>query len=180
MSTSRIKPAGLLGLVLLVPVLLSSNADRGVLLWVDMQDFSMQAVDLSNDQISPRFRVALGSPAHPTPRGEFPVRMIVRNPSWNPGVAARAAGATHHDASSDGPLGIAKIPLGYQAILIHGGAHRLAMGSPVTLGCVTTSDEQLEELLEWLEQRDTFRPVHKREDGELHQALARPLRVLLF
>jgi len=157
----------------------ASGAARGVVLAIDLETFSLRPVDLDAQAAGPELRVALGSPAHPTPAGAFPIRRVVRNPGWVPGFHARAAGARRHAPSSDGPLGVAKIPFDYEAIAIHGGTHRYALGHPVTLGCVGAADASLLDLLGWLEERGALGPARHRPSGEIHQEAARPILVVL-
>ena len=83
---------------------------------------------------------------------------VVRNPGWMPGPHARRLGARAQRPSSDGPLGVGKIPLESGAIQIHGGADPLELGKPVSLGCVTLRDEGWLELVDWLRSRNSLGP----------------------
>lgn len=173
----RVTPSALV--LALVPLLLGNAGDPGVVLRVDRATFSLRAIDLARSEIGPRFRVVLGSPSHPTPRGRFVVSRVVRNPAWNPGPAARERGAQPLGPSSDGPLGVAKLPFGPGAIALHGGAHDLALGKPVGLGCVETRDRDLEALLDWLEARRVLAPPRVAPDGQVYQTFRRPVRVVV-
>src|SRR5262245_12604121 len=108
--------------VLAMPALCGTRSDPGVLIEVDLARFSLETRDLSADTAGPALRVAIGSPSHPTPIGEFRPRRVVRNPGWMPGPHARRLGARARRPSSDGPLGVGKSPLEAGAIHIHGGA----------------------------------------------------------
>lgn len=166
--------------ILAIPLLwVSAGADRGVLIEVDRAHYSLRALDLASGAVGPSFPVALGSPEHPTPRGAFPMRSVVRNPRFVPGPDARAAGARPHPPAPDGPLGIAKIPFAAGAIALHGGAHPFALRKPVSLGCVETRDADLLRLLRWLEARHALQPVRASNDGELHQRMRRPVHIVV-
>lgn len=154
------------------------SADPGVLLELDRSDFALRVVDLASGEEGPRLRVALGSPQHPTPGGDYPIDHVVRNPGWRPGPVARALGARAVAPSSDGPLGIGKIPFALGGrIALHGGAHPLLIGKPVSLGCARATDEDLLRLFDWLEQRGALRRPVPGEGGELFQSFRRPARV---
>jgi hypothetical protein len=166
--------------ILLLGALLlgSAPADPGLLLELDREAFEIRARDLRDQSEGPRFRVALGSPAHPTPSGEFRLRGVLHNPEWKPGPDARAAGARAEPASSRGPLGVAKIPFAEGgSIALHGGAHPRLLGKPISLGCVRSADADLLALLAWLESRDALSPPRERANGERQQAFRRPARI---
>jgi hypothetical protein len=148
-------------------------ADPGVRLELDREHFELRAWDLRADREGPSLRVAIGSPAHPTPAGIFPVHQVVRNPRWTPGEIARHRGAEGRPASSDGPLGIAKISFGPEGVALHGGARRLVIGKPVSLGCVRALDADLAGLLDWLEAAGALGPQRPGEHGEIVQRFAR-------
>lgn len=171
---------GALVLGLLVPLLAAASADRdrGVLLELDRDAFTLVARDLSADSRGPALRVALGSPAHPTPTGAFPLHVVVRNPGWSPGPIARARGATAQPPSRQGPLGVGKIPFAQGGeIALHGGADPLLLGKPVSLGCVRATDEDWLALVAWLEERGALHPPVERPDGERVQRFRRPARL---
>jgi hypothetical protein len=102
----------------------------------------------------------------------------VRNPGWSPGTVARSFGAEAAPPSSRGPLGVGKIPFASRGeVTLHGGAHPLLLGKPVSLGCVRATDDDWLLLVGWLEaQRALQRPVEV-AGGELHQYFRRPARV---
>jgi hypothetical protein len=167
---------------ILVPLalpLLASSADPGVLLEVDRESFELSARDLVDGSVGPRLLVALGSPAHGTPAGSYRLRLLVRNPAWEPGRIARARGARNVPPSPDGPMGIAKITFREGGYAIHGGAASLLLGKPVSLGCVRTDDADLLALIDWLERHDALGPTAPQPDGEQHQAFARPARLVI-
>jgi hypothetical protein len=170
----------ILALILVgLPVLVGTRSDPGVLIEVDLARFSLECRDLSAGAAGPSLRVAIGSPAHPTPTGEFRPRRVVRNPGWMPGPHARRLGARAHRPSSDGPLGIGKIPLEAQAIQIHGGADARELGKPVSLGCVTLADDGWIALVDWLRERNSLGPWRANRRGDVVSSFSRPIRVVV-
>lgn len=163
----------------LAPVLFAGVPDPGLLVEIDLERFELHVVDLGAWTPGPTFAVAIGSPTHPTPRGEFRPIRVIRNPSWVPGPWARSLGAEPAPPSSDGPLGVGKIPLGGNGIQIHGGAHPLELGKPVSLGCVRMLDQGWYALVEWLEDRRALRPWQRQPAGEVESGFRRPLRVVV-
>jgi L,D-transpeptidase-like protein len=163
----------------LVWFLVGTRSDPGVLIEIDRARFALETRDLSAGEAGPALRIAVGSPAHPTPAGEFRPSRVVRNPGWMPGAHARRLGARGRRPSSDGPLGVGKIPLASGAIQIHGGADPLELGKPVSLGCVTLRDEGWLELVDWLRARDSLEPWRANPRGEDVSAFRRPIRVVV-
>jgi hypothetical protein len=170
---------GLLFLVALLPLLLAGTSDPGIVFELDRDRFVVQASDLATGEAGPRLRVAVGSPAHPTPTGSFPVYNVVRNPGWRPGETARRYGARPIAPSSRGPLGAAKIAFGRAGIALHGGADPLLIGKPVSLGCVRALDDAMLGLLDWLTEQGALGRSRPQPDGEIHQVFRRPARVVV-
>jgi len=166
-------------LIALVLPMLGAVRDPGLLIEVDLGRFSLESRDLAADAIGPALRIAVGSPAHPTPTGEFHPRRVVRNPGWRPGPHARRLGARARRPSGDGPLGAGKIPLESGAIQIHGGADALELGKPVSLGCVTLRDDAWQSLVDWLRSRDGLAPERATPRGDLVSSFRRPVRVVV-
>jgi L,D-transpeptidase catalytic domain len=165
-------------LLLLAPLVLGGTPDPGVLLLLDRDTFEVKARDLATGADGPRLRVVLGSPAHPTPSGDFRLHDVVRNPGWKPGPIARSRGASPVPPSSEGPLGVGKIPFAAGGeIALHGGANPLLLGKPVSLGCARATDDDLLRLLTWLEERGALRAPVEWSDGEVHQRFRRPARM---
>jgi hypothetical protein len=174
----RARLAWLVCLPLCLPWLVAGTPDPGVLLELDRTTFEVRVRDLASGAVGPSLRVVLGSPAHPTPKGDFPLHVVVRNPGWSPGATARAHGAHPVPPSAAGPLGVGKIPFAERGeIALHGGANPLLLGKPVSLGCARATDQDLLRLFDWLEaQRALQRPVAV-AGGELRQYFRRPARV---
>jgi len=176
----RAPRAPILALLLFaLPLLSGTRSDPGLLIEVDLAHFSLAARDLSAGSAGPALRISVGSPAHPTPIGEFRPRRVVRNPGWMPGASARRLGARARRPSSDGPLGVGKIPLGSGAIQIHGGADPLELGKPVSRGCVTLRDESWLELVDWLRAQSALDPWRASPHGDFVSSFRRPIRVVV-
>jgi hypothetical protein len=173
----RAQRAIVLALLACLPGLAAGTADPGVLIDLDLDAYQVRVRDLATGAEGPNLRVVLGSPAHPTPSGDYPLNLVVRNPGWQPGAIARASGARPVPPSAKGPLGVGKIPFAQGGeIALHGGANPLLLGKPVSLGCARATDEDLLRLIAWLEDRHALdQPVAVA--GELHQYFRRPARV---
>jgi hypothetical protein len=168
----------------LLPVLASAPwlcaaGDPGVVLELDRERFEVRAIDLRDQSEGPALRVVLGSPSHPTPAGDFTVHQVVRNPSWKPGETARRRGARDRAASSDGPLGVAKIHFGPEGVALHGGARPILLGKPISLGCVRATDRDLLALLDWLDEAGALGPRVPNADGEETQRFSRRVRIVV-
>lgn len=158
--------------------LLGASGDPGVLLELDRDAYVVVAQDLRAGLNGPALRVAVGSPAHPTPTGSFPLRQVVHNPGWIPGPIARRNGARPEPPSLEGPLGAAKIPF-LGAFSLHGGSRPLLLGKPITLGCLRSADPQLLELLAWLGQQGALGAERPLASGEFRQSFVRPARLVI-
>jgi hypothetical protein len=163
----------LLGLVAAAP-------DPGLELRIDRSTFELSARDQRDGSEGPRLPVALGSPAHPTPAGRFSAHAVILNPAWHPTPRARGNGAQARPASSDGPMGVAKIPFAQGGeIALHGGGRPILLGKPISNGCVRASDRDLLALLDWLDARGALGPRRPQADGETERAFRRPVHVIV-
>jgi hypothetical protein len=158
---------------------LCAAGDPGVLLELDLEHFEVRARDLRDDRDGPALRVVIGSPAHPTPAGNFTLHQVVRNPSWKPGETARRRGAHELPPTSQGPLGVAKLPFGPEGVALHGGARAILLGKPISLGCVRARDADLLALLDWLDASGALGPRVAGHDGEVTQAFRRRARIVV-
>jgi hypothetical protein len=160
-------------------MLFGITSDPGILIDVDLEQFRLLSRDLADDAPGPAAAIAVGSPSHPTPAGEFRPVQVVRNPSWMPGAHARRLGARARRPSSDGPLGVGKIPLEWGAIQIHGGADPLELGKPTSLGCVRLHDERWLALVDWLRARNSLAPEEAGPAGDRISRFRRPILVVV-
>lgn len=176
----RRRAAFLLSLLLTATPLPGATDDPGILFELDRERFEVQVRDLRDERDGPALRVVIGSPSHPTPAGSFAIHQVVRNPRWTPGEIARGRGAQEKAASSDGPLGVAKISFGPDGIALHGGARPLLIGKPISLGCVRALDADLLALLDWLEQAGALGEQRPGAEGEITQRFQRRARIVVY
>ncbi len=155
-----------------------ARRDPGIRFELDRETYRVHVLDLASGDAGPEIPVAIGSPAHPSPHGEYRLWQVVHDPAWNPGRTARAMGAKPTPPSPDGPLGVAKIPIAGEYAL-HGGASWLTVGKPVTLGCLRATDEAILELIDWLEGRGALARRPAERAGERAQSFARPARFVI-
>jgi len=164
----------------LLSALLLGAGDPGLVLDLDRVHFVITTHDLHDGSRGPTLPVALGSPFHATPPGDFPLHEVVYNPAWNPGPEARAAGAAAQPPSPSGPLGVAKIPFADGGMVaLHGGADPRVLGKRVSLGCVRTADADMLTLLAWLARRDSLAPDPPPAGDEERRPLLRPVRLVI-
>ena len=82
--------------------------------------------------------------------------------------------------STSPPLGVGKIPFAEGGeIALHGGAHPLLLGKPMSLGCVRALDADLLALLAWLEERGALQVARPTAGEEAVQSFRRPTRVVV-
>jgi lipoprotein-anchoring transpeptidase ErfK/SrfK len=94
------------------------------------------------------FKVGIGYPEFPLPRGLRKAEQIIFNPVWTPPdepwVKGKfAPGRKVEAGSKDNPLGILKIPIGLPS-LIHGGKNPAKLGTFASHGCVGLTNQQVE------------------------------------
>jgi hypothetical protein len=86
------------------------------------------------------YPIAAGRPSSPTPRGEFEVTAIVKNPTWYPRHGAPVPPGPAN------PLGSRWISMSRSAYGIHGTNDPSSIGRLVSNGCVRMHNEHVEEL----------------------------------
>jgi hypothetical protein len=156
-----------------------AGSDPGILLVLDRERFELRVSDERDGAPGPDLSVALGSPAHPTPKGVFRLREIILKPAWTPGPTARAQGAEPLPPTPSGPMGVAKIPFSESRTLaLHGGGIPLLLGKPITSGCIRAADSDLMHLIEWLTSRGAVAEGVATGAGEVHRAFRRPVRLV--
>lgn len=99
-------------------------------------------------QLVRTYKVGIGYPEFPLPRGLRKAEKIIFNPEWippdSPWVRGKyAPGKKVGAGSKDNPLGILKIPIGLPS-LIHGGKDPAKLGTFASHGCVGLTDKQVE------------------------------------
>ena len=95
------------------------------------------------------YKVGIGYPEFPLPRGMRQAKEIIFNPAWTPPdepwVKGKfAPGKKVEPGSKDNPLGPIKIPIGLPS-LIHGGKNPAKLGSFASHGCVGLTNQGIED-----------------------------------
>lgn len=158
----------------------TSTSDPGLELVLALSRNELMSKDLRSGEEGPTLLVAVGSPAHPTPRGSFRLGRVIFRPGWRPGLAASEAGARARRSSVNSPMGVAKLPFAENgAIALHGGGEPGVLGKPVSSGCVRAADADLLRLLAWLDLRRGLAPPESRGSGEVVRDLWRPTYLLI-
>jgi murein L,D-transpeptidase YcbB/YkuD len=86
------------------------------------------------------FRVAVGTPDHPTPLGDFWVRQIVWNPWWVPPPFEWAETERVTPPGPNNPTGRVKFMFG-QYLFIHGTPAESTLGRAASHGCVRMAND---------------------------------------
>jgi lipoprotein-anchoring transpeptidase ErfK/SrfK len=100
-------------------------------------------------QLEKSYKVGIGYPEFPLPRGMRQAKEIIFNPAWTPPdepwVKGKfAPGKKVEAGSKDNPLGPIKIPIGLPS-LIHGGKNPAKLGSFASHGCVGLTNQGIED-----------------------------------
>ncbi len=81
------------------------------------------------------YRVAVGSPAFPTPLGEFQLNELTWNPWWVPPASAWARNEKTQPPGARNPMG--RVKLRFDTLYyLHGTADTWSIGRPVSHGCI--------------------------------------------
>lgn len=156
--------------MLLLPLPAAAEVPVAIELAIDLERNELRVTDTRSGESFGPLSVAVGSPAHPTPRGTFRVGRVVLNPAWTPGKGALAAGATRMPPSLDSPMGVAKLPFAEGgAIALHGGGDPYVLGKPVSSGCVRAADADLLRLIAWLHLRGALARAVPDGEGALQR-----------
>jgi len=104
-----------------------------------------RTLTLYRDQRQVRqFRVAVGTPSHPTPRGLFRIIQKQRNPTWFPPDSPWAKGLGPVPPGSGNPLGTRWMGTSAPAIGIHGTPSSWTIGTAASHGCIRMYINQAE------------------------------------
>lgn len=104
------------------------------------------------DKLLAQFPVACGSPAYPTPVGQWKVTEKRRNPSWkNPGSAWAKSMPPYIPPGPGNPLGTRALATNMSGVLIHGTPSPWSIGQSVSHSCVRMYMKDVEQLFEMVE-----------------------------
>jgi lipoprotein-anchoring transpeptidase ErfK/SrfK len=104
------------------------------------------------DKLEKTFPIAVGTPGHPTPEGDWHIVLKRFMPTWvNPG-SAWAAGMPQSIAPGySNPLGTRALDLDASGIRIHGTANDYSVGTAASHGCMRMHMPDIEDLYERVE-----------------------------
>lgn len=96
------------------------------------------------------FRVAVGTPSYPTPRGLFSITQKQRNPTWYPPDSRWARGLGPVAPGAGNPLGTRWMGTSASAIGIHGTPSSWSIGTAASHGCIRMYIRDAEWLYEYV------------------------------
>ena len=116
-----------------------------VTLVVDLSDRELHV--MRGDDLERSYKVAIGKPEHPTPKGEFTVRRMVWNPRWVPPDAGWARGKrARAPGDPRNPMGRVKIFFSEPDYYIHGTRETDSLGAAESHGCVRMRNAEVIDL----------------------------------
>ena len=102
---------------------------------VDLSDRMLYVMD--GDETVREYRVAIGKPQHPTPRGSFRVQRLIWNPRWVPPDAEWAKDKKAREPGDPrNPMGRVKIFFRQPDYYIHGTRETDSLGEAESHGCI--------------------------------------------
>lgn len=116
-------------------------------------DISERTLDLYvGGAVSKTYGVAVGTPSHPTPRGEFEITLKRYMPTWsNPGSAWAADMPRTIGPGPSNPLGTRALNINSPGIRIHGTTADSSIGTAASHGCMRMHRRDIEDLYERVE-----------------------------
>jgi lipoprotein-anchoring transpeptidase ErfK/SrfK len=103
-------------------------------------------------EVMEKYGVAIGTPRHPTPRGEWEIVQKRYMPTWrNPGSAWAADMPDYIAPGPSNPLGTRALNLDASGIRIHGTTSNWSIGRAASHGCMRMHRWDVEELYEEVE-----------------------------
>jgi hypothetical protein len=103
-------------------------------------------------QLVKDYGVAVGTPGHPTPTGDFHITLKRYMPSWgNPGSAWAADMPAYIPPGPSNPLGTRALNLDAPGIRIHGTTANYSIGTAASHGCMRMHRWDIEDLYERVE-----------------------------
>ena len=156
------------------------DVQAALVMEIELSTFRLSVRDAHSGERGPTIRVALGSPAQPTPIGRFPLDRIILSPSWRTGRVAERSGAVAQPASLHTPMGAVKIPFAADGVIaLHGGSDRRVLGKPISAGCVRATDSDLLRIVAWLDRRDALASARQVRNGEIHRRFRRTIELVV-
>jgi lipoprotein-anchoring transpeptidase ErfK/SrfK len=116
----------------LVPAAAASEAFS---ITVDLSDRMLYVME--GEEVTREYRVAIGKPQHPTPRGSFRVQRLIWNPRWVPPDAEWAKNKRAREPGDPrNPMGRVKIFFRQPDYYIHGTRETDSLGEAESHGCI--------------------------------------------
>jgi lipoprotein-anchoring transpeptidase ErfK/SrfK len=127
-----------------------TEADLGPAILVDISERRLYLYE--RGALAKTYGVAVGTPSHPTPRGEFEITQKRYMPTWgNPGSAWAANMPSYIGPGPNNPLGTRALNLNVGGIRIHGTNIDSSIGTAASHGCMRMHRWDIEELYERVE-----------------------------
>lgn len=105
-----------------------------------------------NGEVEKTYGVAVGTPSHPTPRGEFEITQKRYMPTWvNPGSGWAASMPRTIGPGPSNPLGTRALNINAPGIRIHGTTANSSIGTAASHGCMRMHRWDIEDLYERVE-----------------------------
>jgi lipoprotein-anchoring transpeptidase ErfK/SrfK len=125
----------------------TTEADLGPAILVDISERRLYLYE--RGALAKTYGVAVGTPGHPTPRGEFEITQKRYMPTWgNPGSAWAANMPSYIGPGPNNPLGTRALNLNVGGIRIHGTNIDSSIGTAASHGCMRMHRWDIEELYE--------------------------------
>jgi lipoprotein-anchoring transpeptidase ErfK/SrfK len=99
------------------------------------------------DKLVKSYPCAIGTPSHPTPKGDFKIVAKRSAPTWtNPGSAWASSMPDSIPPGPSNPLGLRALNLNAPGIRIHGTTNIGSLGTPASHGCMRVANAQIVDL----------------------------------
>lgn len=122
-----------------------TEADLGKTIVVDLSERRVRL--FAGADIEKEYRCAIGTPAHPTPTGQFKIVEKRFMPTWNnPGSAWAKSMPKSIPAGPGNPLGTRALNLDASGIRIHGTTKIHSIGTAASHGCMRMVRHDIEDL----------------------------------
>lgn len=123
----------------------ASTASNDFSITVDLSDRMLYV--MKDGEVAHEYRVAIGKPQHPTPRGSFSVRRMIWNPRWVPPDATWARDKRPREPGDPrNPMGRVKIFFRAPDYYIHGTRETDSLGEAESHGCIRMRNSDVIEL----------------------------------
>ncbi|MDO9557290.1 MAG: L,D-transpeptidase family protein [Coriobacteriia bacterium] len=127
-----------------------TEEDLGKVIFISRSQRKLYLYD--NGGLEKSFGVAVGTPSHPTPRGDWVIMLKRYMPAWsNPGSAWAASMPAYIPPGSSNPLGTRALNLDAPGIRIHGTTQDWSIGHAASHGCMRMHRWDIEDLYERVE-----------------------------